>query len=126
DDDVLRSECALPILAVDLDLAVAGEAPPAGDVLDLVLLEQEADTLGALRRDLACALRGDTDVQLYVADRDAVVLQRAGLLRVLRALEHRLRRDAAGVVADAAQSARTLTHLDACDAHAELRTADRG
>src|SRR5690606_35002616 len=36
DDDVLPGDRALPILALDLDLAVAGESAPADDVLDLV------------------------------------------------------------------------------------------
>src|SRR5690606_18951173 len=92
------------------------EPAPALDVLDLVLLEQVRHSLGALLRHLLRALARSRDVQLYVADLDAEVRQVAHPRRVVRALQHRLRRDATPIVAHAAQ----LVRLDARDLHPEL------
>src|SRR5690606_12804262 len=90
DDDVLRLDHPLLALprgllvtvagvraGIDLDLAVAQQAAPPLDVLDLVLLEQERDAPRPLLRDLAGALPGRADVELHVADRDAEIAQPA-------------------------------------------------
>src|SRR5690606_39002862 len=78
-------------------------------------------TLGALLRDLLRTLARHRDVQLHAADLDAEVRQAAEPRREVRALQHRLRRDAAPVVARAAQ----LVRLDAPDLHPELGRPDR-
>src|SRR5690606_23823089 len=136
DDDVLRLDHPLLALprgllvtvagvraGIDLDLAVAQQAAPPLDVLDLVLLEQERDAPRTLLRDLAGALPGRADVELHVADRDAEIAQPArDVPRVVGRLEHRLGRDAPPVVADAAE----LLRLDARHLHPALRRPDRG
>src|SRR5690606_34982924 len=118
--DVLRAVRRLLAVLLDLDLAVAGKAAPALDRRDLVLLEQERDALVPLRGDALRALRRNRDIQRHIADVHAEVLQRRCLLCVLRALQHRLGRDAADVVAHTAQ----LVRLDTGDLEPELRAPD--
>src|SRR5690606_29771698 len=92
---------------VHLDLAAAEQTAPPLDVLDLVLLEEEGDALRALLRHLARSLPRRGDIQLYVADGDAEIVESAlDMAGKVGRLEQRLRRDAPPVVADAAERLR--------------------
>ena len=91
---------------------------------DLVLPEEELDALRVLRHDVVLALEHAREVDLDVADADAVL---GGVLAqeldVLGRVEERLGRDAADVDAGAAER---LVHLDADGVEAKLGGADGG
>src|SRR5205814_1197287 len=104
DDHVLRLD--RPV--ADLDLMRLPWPEPgeelrgAGDVLDLVLLEQKSDTLADLVRDVAAALDHRGKVRAHALDDDAELARAMRILEDLGALEQRLGRDAAPVEANPA------------------------
>jgi hypothetical protein len=109
-------------LALDLDLARAGEFRRALDPGDLVLLEQELHALGVGGHHLALAGLHAGEIELDLADLDPVILEgMGGLVKILGGLQQRLGGDAADIETGAAQR-RAL--LDAGDLESQLGGAD--
>jgi hypothetical protein len=93
----------------------------SGDVIDLVLAEQEPDALADLVGDAAAARDDRGEVGLDAADLDPELARVAEVVEHLGGAEQRLRRDAAPVEADPAEP----LALDARGLEPELRAADR-
>ena len=111
-------------LVTDFDLAGLGDSGPAFDPIDLVLLEQELDTLGVgVDRVLLVGLH------LRPVDRRAFALEAHvgkvmfGFVQHMGGMQQRLGRDTADVQARAAQR---LAPFDTGGFEAQLGTADRG
>jgi hypothetical protein len=92
DDDVLAADAGLTTLGeVDLDGVLVGKGGGALDVLDVVLLEQELDTLGQTADRSLLGLHHLLEVELDIADFDTAVLCVVENLVVeMRVVEQRL------------------------------------
>src|SRR3954471_6342047 len=121
--DALRRVDLVAVLArADAHGARAGQRAVALEVVDLVLLEQPGDAPGQRLDHLGAALHDGAEVDLRVADPDAVFAGVAYLVEHVGHAQHGLGRDA-GVV-QAAPADHVL--LDHGGLHAELGGADRG
>src|SRR6185369_13183732 len=83
-----------PIRCLYAHAVLAGELRRTLDPGDLVLLEEELDTLGVLRADGARALHRDAEVELHLAGRDAELGSLLQLLGDVGRFEQRLGGDA--------------------------------
>ena len=120
DDDVFRLVGGV----TDRDLARRGDAAPALEPVDLVLLEQEFDALGVLADHVVLVGQhlfpvdlGRRALQAHLFE---IVLR---LVQLVAGVQQRLGRDAAHVQAGAAQG---FAPLDAGGFQAQLGAADRG
>lgn len=107
DDDVLAADRSLATVnKVDLDGVLVGKGTGALDVFDVVLLEQELDTLGEAGNRRLLGLHHLLEVELDIADLDTAVLGVVQDLVVeMRVVQQRLGGDAADVETGAAQYA---------------------
>ena len=105
----------------DFNHARCGHLPTTYIVVDLVLLEQKLDPLGHLLRDPARTLHHFREVEGDVLGGDAKRLRFLDFLIELRALQQRLRRNAAPVQARAPSA----LQLDTRDFFAELPGSNR-
>ena len=109
---------------LDDDAGGRGHLGGAVDRLDLVLLEEAADAVGEPLDDRVLASQHRREVELDLADLDAVLGElRAGEEEQLAGVEQGLARDAADVEAGAAEGGALL---DAGHLHPKLSGADGG
>ncbi len=122
DDDVLRLKLFGALVGLDADLALRGQGRLAHDDLDLVLLHQVAHARGKLLGHPARPLHHRVEV---IADALGLQPELLGAVHQVEDLggpQHRLRRDAAPVEADAAH----VLALDDAGLQAKLRCANGG
>ena len=114
-----------PVFGRDLDAAGPGDASHAGNMLHLVLAEQEADAFRKVLHYLVLAGHHRRQIDLDAAGGHDAALRKTllRLLEKMRAVQQFLRGNAADIQAGAAER---RAFLDAGGAHAELRRPDRG
>jgi len=125
DDDGLGGQSTLlAALVGDFHLSGSGDLAGTDHIGDLVLLEEELDTLGVVRDNLGLAGHHGGQIQFDLTDLDAMFGEvMTGGLVVVRRMQQRLGRNAADVQAGAAQGAALF---NAGDLQAQLSSADGG
>jgi hypothetical protein len=123
EDDVAGLQGRLAGVAFDDDAVGRGDAAPAVEGLDLVLLEQEGDAAGVLLHDFVFAFEDFGDVDAHVAEHDAEVGGVAGVVGELGRFEQGFGGDAAAEQAGAAEAA---VFFDDRGLESELPGADGG
>ncbi len=123
DDAAVERDGRGALEALDAQDVRRGELREAADDLDLALLGQPLEALRQARDDRLLPAAQPVDVDLRLAERDALALALLGLGDHARDVEQRLRRDAADVEADPAEP---LVALDEDDLQAEVGGAERG
>ena len=123
-DDVFRRK-GFGFAAVRLDRNFAGslDASTALQIIDLVLFEEEGDTLGQVADDLVLLCHHFGQIEGYLAELYAAARESGGGRRImLRGLKQGFRRNAADVEAGSAEG---TAHFDTGRLESQLGTANR-